>query len=151
MLLIFTVQYDENCTLMCNEVHSSLSKLLRRLWWAFMNAASWWRHQMEAFSALLAICAQRPVMRSFDVFYDLRLNKRLSKQLWGWWFETLSRPLWRHCNGTNLCDVMMSAMASQITGVSDVYSTICSAEDQRRHQSSDSLASDRWIPRTKGQ
>ena len=36
--------------------------------------------------------------RSFDVFFDLRLNKRLSKQSWGWWFETLSRPLWRHCN-----------------------------------------------------
>ena len=70
---------------------------------------SWWRHQMETFSALLAICAgnspvpgefpaQRPVTRSFDVFFDLRLNKRLSKQSWGWWFETLSRRLWRHCN-----------------------------------------------------
>ena len=68
---------------------------------------AWWRHQMEIFSALLAICAgnslvtgefptQRPVTRSFDVFFDLRLNKRLSKQWWGWWFETLSRPLWRH-------------------------------------------------------
>ena len=33
-----------------------------------------------------------------DNRYDLRLNKRLSKQSWGWWFETLSRPLWRHCN-----------------------------------------------------
>ena len=41
---------------------------------------------------------QRPVTRSFDVFFNLRLNKRLSKQPWGWWFETLSRPLWRHCN-----------------------------------------------------
>ena len=41
---------------------------------------------------------QRPVTRSFDVFFDLRLNKRLSKQWWGWWFETLSCPLWRHCN-----------------------------------------------------
>ena len=41
---------------------------------------------------------QRPVTRSFDVFFDLRQNKRLSKQSWGWWFETLSRPLWRHCN-----------------------------------------------------
>ena len=70
---------------------------------------SWWRHQMETFSALLAICArnspvpgefptQRPVTRSFDVFFDLRLNKRLNKQSWGWWLETLSRPLWRHCN-----------------------------------------------------
>ena len=42
--------------------------------------------------------AQRPVTRSFDVFFDLRLNKRLSKQSWGWWFETLSGPLWRHRN-----------------------------------------------------
>ena len=32
-------------------------------------------------------------------FYDLRLIKRLSKQSWGWWFETPSLPLWRHCNG----------------------------------------------------
>ena len=70
---------------------------------------SWWRHQMETFSVSLAICAgnspvpgefpsQRPVTRIFDVFFDLCLNKRLSKQSWGWWFETLSRPLWRHCN-----------------------------------------------------
>ena len=42
--------------------------------------------------------AQRPVTRSFNVFLDLRLNKPLSKQSWGWWFEMLSRPLWRHCN-----------------------------------------------------
>ena len=33
----------------------------------------------------------------FDAFFDLRLNKRLSKQWWCWWFETPSRPLWRHC------------------------------------------------------
>ena len=69
----------------------------------------WWRHQMETFSALLAICAgnspvpgefptQRPVTRSFDVFFDLRLNKWLSKQSWGWWFETPPCSLWRHCN-----------------------------------------------------
>ena len=61
------------------------------------------------FSALLALCAgnspvtgefpsQNPVTRSFDVFFDLRLNKRLSKQSWGWWFVTLSRSLWRHRN-----------------------------------------------------
>ena len=70
---------------------------------------SWWRHQMETFSALLAICAgnspvsgefptQRPVTRSFDVYFDLRLDKRLSKQSLGWWFETLSHSLWRHRN-----------------------------------------------------
>ena len=41
---------------------------------------------------------QRPVTQSFDVFSDLQLNKRLSKQPWGWWFETPSLSLWRHCN-----------------------------------------------------
>ena len=41
---------------------------------------------------------QKPVTRSFDVFFDVRLNKRLSKQWWGWRFETLSRPLRRHRN-----------------------------------------------------
>ena len=44
---------------------------------------------------------QRPVTRSFDVFFVLRLNNRLSKQSWGWWFEMLPRPLWRHCNVHN--------------------------------------------------
>ena len=67
---------------------------------------------METFSVVLAIFAgnspvpdefptQRPVTRSFDVCLDLRLNKRLSKQSLRWWFETLSRPLWRHCNVCN--------------------------------------------------
>ena len=41
---------------------------------------------------------QKPVTRSFDVFFVLRPNKRLSKQSWGWWFEMPSRPLWRHRN-----------------------------------------------------
>ena len=73
------------------------------------NVSSWWRHQMKTFSALLAIRAgnspvtgefpaQRPVTRSFDVFFDLLLNKGLSKQSWGWWSEVPSCPFWRHCN-----------------------------------------------------
>ena len=58
-----------------------------------------WRHQMETFSALLAICVgNSPVTQSFDVFFDLHLIERLSKHSRGWWFETLSCPLWRHCN-----------------------------------------------------
>ena len=67
----------------------------------------WRLYQMETFSALLTISvgnspvtgefpAQRPVTRSFDVFFHLYLNKRLSKHSWGWWFGTPSRPLWRH-------------------------------------------------------
>ena len=46
--------------------------------------------------------AQRPVTRSFDVFFDLRPNKRLNKQPWVWWFETSSWSLWRQCN-VSLC------------------------------------------------
>ena len=42
--------------------------------------------------------AQRPVTRSFDVFFELPPNQRLSKQPWGWWFETPSWSLWRQCN-----------------------------------------------------
>ena len=45
---------------------------------------------------------QTPGTRSFDVFFDLRLNKRLIKQSWGWWLETLSRPLWRHRNDAGI-------------------------------------------------
>ena len=68
---------------------------------------SWWRHQMETCSALLTLCAgnspvtgefpsQRSVTRSFYVFFDLRLNKRLGKQSWRRCIETLSHSLWRH-------------------------------------------------------
>ena len=49
------------------------------------------------------IPSQRLVTRSFDVFFDLRLNKRLSKQSWCWWFDTSSRSLWRHCNVVKHC------------------------------------------------
>ena len=59
---------------------------------------SWWRHQMETFSTLLALCAgnspvtdeflsQRPVTRCFDVFFDLRLYKATSHYLNQWWLN----------------------------------------------------------------
>ena len=94
---------------------------------------SWWRHQMEIFSALLAICAgnspvtgefptQRPVTRSFDVYFDLRPNERLSKQWWGWWFETLSRSLWRH---RNVC-VSKQHIVLGILDLNNVVLWICS-------------------------
>ena len=57
---------------------------------AVTSGFSWWRHQMETFFSLVAICAgnspvtgefpaQRPVTRSFDVFFGLHLNKRSSE------------------------------------------------------------------------
>ena len=140
----------------------------------YFLVVTWWRHQMETFSALHSpvtgeFPAQRPVTHSFDVFFDLRLNKQLSKQPWGWLFETLSRPLWRHCNyiikfvdsksqqNTAKCypcagffhygDVILGTMASQITSIVIVYSTVYSGADQRKHQSSASLAFVRGIHR----
>ena len=87
------------------------------LYWA------WWRHQMEAFSVLLAFCAgnspltgefpaQRSVTRNFDVFFDLRPNQQLRRQWRRWWFETLPRSIWRHCNGQG--SVRMMALTWQI-------------------------------------
>ena len=63
----------------------------------------------------------RSVTRSFDVFFDLGQNKRLCKPSGRRWFETPS----------HYCDVIMSAIASQITRVSIVYSSVCSDADQR--------------------
>ena len=61
--------------------------------------------------------AQRPVTQSFDVYFDLCLNKRLSKQLWGWWFETLSHPLWSHCNDyCNIDYCFISTLLKIMTG-----------------------------------
>ena len=71
----------------------------------------WWRHQMEKNCRVTGhLCGEFTGHRwiphtkasdaeSFDVFFDLRMNKRLSKQSWGWRFETPSCSLWHNCNG----------------------------------------------------
>ena len=123
MILLITW---EQCTLLTvidmRAWHSCLQGMLNHVhkeecnWW--WQTIPWWRHQMETFSALLAFCAgnspvtseipaQRPVTRSFGLFSDLRLNKRLRKQSWGWWFDTPSRSLWRHCNALSLFASML--------------------------------------------
>ena len=102
-----------NCTDACSLGGTLWQDVTR--WW------TWWRHQMETFAALLALCAgnspvtgeflaHRPVARSFDVSFDLRLSKRLSKQSWGWWFEPSSLSLWRPRNAIlpQYCNSQMS-------------------------------------------
>ena len=88
---------------------------------------TWWRHQMETFSALLALCAGNSrvsgVTWSFDVFFDLCPNQRLSKQWLGWWFETLSCSLWRHSN-----DFQYHPATANVTNIlvrSSAYSETC--------------------------
>ena len=91
---------------------------------------------MKTFSALLAICAgnspvsgefpaQRPVTRSFDVLIVLRLNKRLSKQSWGWWFETLSCPLWRLSNVTKLTLLLLLFSSGDRFLSFSSYTSVC--------------------------
>ena len=80
-----------------------------------MEMIAWWRHEMETFSALLTNCAenspvpagefpvQRPVTRSFDVFCDLRLNKRLiNGQLRGKCFHLMTSS-WKRMQSETRC------------------------------------------------
>ena len=77
-----------------------------RLWLFLTNAVnlmlSWNENTIHLTCPLVTgeFPSQRPVTQSFDVFFHLRLNKRLSKKSWVWWFETPSCSLWRHCNVT---------------------------------------------------
>ena len=88
---------------------------LQTVVWQLLSSRhfTWWHHQMETFSTLLALCpgnspvtgefpSQRPVTQSFDVFLDLRLNKWLSKQSTHRQFDMPSRSLWLHCNDPSL-------------------------------------------------
>ena len=69
----------------------------------------------------------------------------------------MRRSHWRTCGITLIHDVIMTTIASQITSLTVVYSTVYSDADQRKHQNSASLAfvwgihRDRWLPRTKDQ
>ena len=78
---------DINNTLSSNSSNSKILLYKVIMWCPSHGDVIKWKH----FSALLALCAgnspvpgefpiRRPVTRSFDIFFDLRLNKRLSKQ-----------------------------------------------------------------------
>ena len=73
--------------------------------------------------------------RSFDVFCDLRLNKRLSKQSRGWWFETLSCSLWRHCSDTDPVKDNCDAIWRQIslTSLQWLHNERDGVSNYRRH------------------
>ena len=89
------------------------SSLLLYMTFHVFHVDPWWRHQLKHFPRNWPffegnppvtgdIPSQRTVTRSFVVFYDLRLNKRLSKQSGRRWFGALSHSLWRHCNAIYL-------------------------------------------------
>ena len=72
--------------------------------------------------------SQRPVTQSFGVFFDLRLNKRLSKQLRRWWFEMQLHSLWRYCNGKKMTPwlYMDNNSLTLLIAKLDIYSWILS-------------------------
>ena len=63
-----------------------------------------WKHFPRYWPFVRGIHRSRWIPRTkardaeLDVLFDLRLNKRLNKQSFGWWFKTPSCSLWRHCN-----------------------------------------------------
>ena len=69
------------------EAHSMMT-------WSTKNIFRVTGHLRVEFTGHLWIPLTKASAQSFDVFFDLHLNKRLSKQLRGWWFEMPLRPLW---------------------------------------------------------
>ena len=79
---------------------------------------------------------KRPVTRSYDVFFDLRLNKWSSKQSWGWWFETQSRSWWRHCNGVDRSQLMhqIIKLTVYLNAVTDAITHKCGGRPKNKNK-----------------
>ena len=93
------------------------------------------------------------ILQSFEIFHD-RIGPGLRDIVTALTFEGFQIPAWnlvgwhkvqRSKSLQKHYRVIVSAMASQITSVSIVCSTVCSGTDQRKHQSSTSLAFVRGI------
>ena len=112
---------------MCIELNGNQKKeVTGRLYW-YQNdiGYSWWCHQWKRFPRY------RPFVQGIhlwpvnspykasdaEIWCFLCLNKRLSKQSRGWWFETPSRPLWRHCNVEN-CVLLFKTSRKFCDGIS---------------------------------
>ena len=124
LVTLMTINYlvqRPNCSILFHEINSGI-------YVPFICTRNR-KHQ----SIMLALCAgnsppatgefpaQRSVTRSFDVFFDLRLNKRLSKQSRGWWFETPSRSSWRHCNVGHISNFTLEVTKHKIWNVTTIW------------------------------
>ena len=124
---VFTDRINDGA---CRQAAFVVASLVAGDHYSKTHCNSWWRHQIETFSTLLAFYAgnspvtgeflsQRPVTQSFNVFFNLRLNKRLSKQSLGWWFDAPSRSLWRHYNVPSHLKIGTGPLA---THLNEIYS-----------------------------
>ena len=96
----------------------------------FSVTITWWRHKMETFPRYWPFVrkihvadtggfpSQRPVARRFDVFFDVRLDKQLSKQSKCRWFETPLWSLWYYCHDLHGIDWYLWWLIFQILSTS---------------------------------
>ena len=125
--------YSKCCRNLCNLItypHLNLTWTILPKYMMTLSNGNIFRvtgHLCGEFTGPSELPAQRPVTRSFDVFFDLRPNKLLSKELWDWWFETPSCPLWRQCNGLwdpgMLCNIGYTSetqISLNLVGVHDI-------------------------------
>ena len=153
-------------------------KFSKLLWCSYLELCSWWcglelcYRPIQECNASLVIISNLCIVAftricmciyvSFEV-YMLTCSWRNLKciTLKEFPYSALTVSLLHQKKPTHYGDVVMGTVASQISSLTIVYSTIYSDADQRKHQSSASLAfvrgihreftGDRWIPRTNGQ
>ena len=156
-----------------NSTHWSRNKMDAIPQMAFSNAFSWMKmfkfrlrfhwnlfaiNNIPALGQIMDWCRPGDKTLSGPMMVDLPTHICVTRPQWGHIPAKLSLKLeWVKHPGKHYSDVIMSAMTSQITGVTIDYPTVYSRADQRKHQSSASLAFVRGIhrwpvnPRTKGQ
>ena len=120
-----------------NEAGLALCKTLR--------VGSKWRRTVRAY------CRQNETGKRFnELFREAQARYRIQRRFWSrfecWWDSGVNSVLWFEL-ASHYNDVIIRAMASQITSASIVYSTVCSGANQRKHQSPASLAFVREIQR----
>ena len=130
--------------------------------------ATVWIHQytcslLNGCKAICAFCDLVALVES--ALHSLIPNSELDGDngcffIWHWYICEDRAVLWypmTQIRFMHYVDVIMTTVASQFTSLAAVYSIVYSGADERKHQSSASLAfvrgihRDRWIPRTKGQ
>ena len=116
LLLSFVCQTNQHVNWVNLKLHWILCKLKSigsQDWLDFLSLSTWWHHQMETcprYWSFVWGIHRSPVnsshkgqlRRAFIFSLICALNKRLSKQSLGWWLETSSCALWRHCNQRSL-------------------------------------------------
>ena len=129
------------------------------------NTGGWFNIKTTSCQYRKSHCGDKAILRPSYFHNGISYTGNMSSLYWIKALVVMFPNMYIHCRLHSISenkyshynDVIMTTVASQITGLTFVYSTVYSDTDQRKHQSSASLAfvweihRDRWIPRTKGQ